>query len=293
MIQGLPFKMTIADTGYFSVPDLVQQQKALADAMLTQKLKKQIMSQNIDANEIRNKMYPLLQQSMIYKNNAMGQSRGYRDNLYAQKVQAEIANALANKNLREHQIDLVGENIKSKKMQNEYLPDTLKSKIEKSKTDNSKIYDGVQKLSQKDKLKLNNRYLMLNQLKSDIVKFAEKGAPYNLSGLQNIYNPSGAKEYNADVSGLADRIAKALNYQNTILGLQGAYNQLERGKLESDNHYKNRILSLASQVQDEINITNKLRGVKEDTQTKKQPETFPRTQVKDPYTVRHALKKGG
>lgn len=293
MIQGLPFKMTVDDTGYFSVPDLVQQQKALADAMLTQKLKKQIMSQNIDANEIRNKMYPLLQQSMIDKNNAIGQSRGYRDNLYAQKVQAEIANALANKNLREYQTDLVGENIKSKKMQNEYLPYALKSKIEKPKTDNNKSSADVQKLSPKDKLKLNNRYLMLNQLKADIIKFAEKGAPYNLAGLQNIYNPSGVKEYNADVSGLADRVAKALNYQNTVLGLQGAYNQLERGTFESDSHYKNRILSLANQIQDEINITNKLRGIKQNMQAKKQSVTETRAQVKDPYDVRHALKTGG
>jgi len=285
MIQGLPFKLSLADTGYFSLPDLITNQKLMADKLLESKLRQKINDEDFKIKQMQQQFYPMLQQSLIEKNNSIGQSRGYRDNLYAQKVQAEIANAMANKMLKQSQMDLVGENIKGKKIENQFKPDYFNAKIGKlSKkemmTDESPDY----KISDKDKLKLNDRLLTLQNLQKDVGKFAESGAPIQFLGVSNLLSPNKQAKYKADVAGLSDRIAKAFKYLSTERGLQGAYTQLERGKGESYEGHKKRLSNLVNDLGTEINNTKKLlTGNKDiDVKSKKTP--------KDPFNVRAILE---
>lgn len=285
MIQGLPFKLSLADTGYFSLPDLITNQKLMADKLLESKLRQKINDENFKIKQMQQQFYPMLQQSLIEKNNSIGQSRGYRDNLYAQKVQAEIANAMANKMLKQSQMDLVGENIKSKKIENEFKPDYINAKIGKL-SKKEMMTDGAPdyKISDKDKLKLNDKLLTLQDLQKDINKFAEEGAPIQMLGVSNILSPSKQAKYLGTVGGLQDRVAKALKYMAVAKALEGASLQVERGRGESFESHKKRLLDLSNSIGNEIKNTKKLlTGNKNiDAETKKAP--------KDPFNVRSILE---
>lgn len=289
MIQGLPFKLSIADTGYFSVPDAIASQKLLADKLLQSKLNQKINEENYKIKEMQRQFYPMLQQSLVEKNKSIGESRGYRDNLYAQKVQAEIANAMANKMLKQSQMDLIGENLKSKKIENEYKPSLLNKKIGKL-SKKEMMADGMTdyQISDKDKLKLNDKILTLQNLKKDVSKFAESGAPVQILGISNILSPNKQAKYKADVAGLSDRIAKAFKYLSTERGLQGAYTQLERGKGESYESHKKRVNNLINDLDAEINNTKKLLTGNKDIDVKSKLNNKKAT--KDPFNVRSILE---
>ncbi len=289
MIQGLPFKLSLADTGYFSVPDAITSQKLLADKLLQSKLRQKIDEENYKMKEMQQQFYPLLQQSLIQKNKSIGDSRGYRDNLYAQKVQAEIANAMANKMLKQSQMDLVGENIKSKRIKNQYEPDLINAKIGKL-LKKEMIIDGEPdyKISDKDKLKLNEKLLTLQDLQKDINKFAEEGAPVQFLGISNITSPNKQAKYLGTVGGLQDRVAKALKYMGIAKALEGASLQVERGSGESFESHKKRLLDLSSSIGNEINNAKKLLqgGKNIDIKSKSNNKKAP----KDPYNVRSILE---